>query len=121
MVFTFQKIPPGFGRPPGSNEEGGVSTSKATFFTELLHSESLCFFDPYLTRKFKGFSGGSDGKASVYNARDPGSKTRVQSLGWEIPLEKEVAIHSSTIAWKIPRTEEPGRLQSMGLQRVGHD
>ena len=46
---------------------------------------------------------------------------RVWSLGWEDPLEKEMAIHSSTIAWKIPRTEEPGRLQSMGLQRVGHD
>ena len=46
---------------------------------------------------------------------------RVQSLGWEDPLEKEMAIHSSTIAWKIPWTEEPGRLQSMGLQIVGHD
>ena len=45
----------------------------------------------------------------------------VRSLGWEDPLEKEVAIHSSTIAWKIPWTEEPGRLQSMGSQRVGHD
>ena len=48
-------------------------------------------------------------------------ETRVQSLGWEDPLEKEMAIHSSTHAWKIPWTEEPGRLQSMGLQRVGHD
>ena len=48
-------------------------------------------------------------------------ETRVQSLGWEEPLEKEMAIHSSTIAWKIPWTEEPGRLQSMGSQRVGHD
>ena len=48
-------------------------------------------------------------------------ETRVQSLVWEDPLEKEVAIHSSTIAWKIPWTEEPGRLQSMGSQRVGHD
>ena len=46
---------------------------------------------------------------------------RVQSLGREYPLEKEMAIHSSTIAWKIPWTEEPGRLQSMGSQRVGHD
>ena len=45
----------------------------------------------------------------------------VRSLGWEDPLEKEMAIHSSTIAWKIPWTEEPGRLQSTGLQRVGHD
>ena len=48
-------------------------------------------------------------------------ETWVQSLGWEDPLEKEMAIHSSTIAWKIPWTEEPGRLWSMGSQRVGHD
>ena len=48
-------------------------------------------------------------------------ETRVQSLGWEDPLETEMAIHSSTIAWKIPWTEDPGRLQSMGSQRVGHD
>ena len=48
-------------------------------------------------------------------------ETRVQALGWEDPLEKEMAIHSSTIAWRIPGTEEPGRLQSMGSQRVGHD
>ena len=48
-------------------------------------------------------------------------ETRVQSLGQEDPLEKEMAIHASTIAWKIPRTEELGRLQSMGSQRVGHD
>ena len=45
----------------------------------------------------------------------------VQSLGWEDPLEKEMATHSSILAWKTPWTEEPGRLQSMGLQRVGHD
>ena len=46
----------------------------------------------------------------------------VRSLGWEDPLlEKEMAIHSSTIAWEIPWTEEPGRLQSVGSQRVGHD
>ena len=48
-------------------------------------------------------------------------ETRVQSLGREDPLEKEMAIHFSTIAWKIPWTEEPGRLQSMGSQRVGYD
>ena len=46
-------------------------------------------------------------------------ETQVQSLGWENPLEKEMAIHSSTIAWKIPWKEEPG--MSMGLQRVGHN
>ena len=48
-------------------------------------------------------------------------ETRVRSLGLEDPLEKEMAIRSSTIAWKIPWTEEPGRLQSMGSQRVGHN
>ena len=48
-------------------------------------------------------------------------ETQVQALGWEDPLEKEMAIHSSTIAWKMPWTEEPGRLQSMGSQRVGQD
>ena len=48
-------------------------------------------------------------------------ETQVQSLGWEDPLEKEMAIHSSTLAWKTPWTEEPTRLQSMGPQRVGHD
>ena len=48
-------------------------------------------------------------------------KTWVRFLGWEDPLEKEMAIHSSILAWKIPWAEEPDRLQSMGLQRVGHD
>ena len=46
---------------------------------------------------------------------------RVQFLGWEDPLEKEMATHSSIVVWEIPWIEEPGRLQSMGLQRVGHD
>ena len=48
-------------------------------------------------------------------------ETWVRSLGGEDPLEKEMAIHSSTVAWKIPWTEEPGRLQSMWSQRVRHD
>ena len=56
---------------------------------------------------------GSDGSAML--------ETQVQSLGQEDPLEKEMATHSSTLAWKIPWTEEPGGLQSMGSQRVGHD
>ena len=60
--------------------------------------------------------GGSDGKASAYSAGD-----RVQSLGWEDLLEKEMATHSSILAWKIPWTEEPGRLLSMGSQRVRHN
>ena len=48
-------------------------------------------------------------------------ETWVQSLDWEDPLDKEMATHSSTLAWKIPWIEEPGRLQSVGSQRVGHD
>ena len=57
-----------------------------------------------------GFPGGSDGKVSACNAG-----------GGEDPLEKEMAIHSSTLAWKIPWMEDHDRLQSMGSQRVGHD
>ena len=48
-------------------------------------------------------------------------ETWVQSLGQEDPLEKEMAPHSSTLAWRIPWMEEPGRLQSMGSQRIGYD
>ena len=60
------------------------------------------------------FPGGSDGKASAYNAGDPGS---IPGSG-RFPGE---GTHSSILAWKIPWMEEPGRLQSMGWQRVGHD
>ena len=49
------------------------------------------------------------------------AETRVQSLGWEDPLEKGMATDSSILTWRIPWTEESGELQSMGLQRVGHD
>ena len=48
-------------------------------------------------------------------------ETQVQSLGWKDPLEKGTVTHCSILAWRIPCTEEPGRLKSMGLQRVGHD
>ena len=48
-------------------------------------------------------------------------ETTVRSLGWEDPLEKEMATHSSILAWRIPWKEEPGGLQSMGSQRVGHN
>ena len=48
-------------------------------------------------------------------------ETRVQSLGWEDPLEEGMEIHSNILAWRIPWIEEPGRLQSMGWQRVGYD
>ena len=62
------------------------------------------------------FPGGSDGKVSAYNVGDLGS-----ILGWEDLLEKAMATHSSILAWKIPWTEEPGGLQSMGSQRVRYD
>ena len=48
-------------------------------------------------------------------------ETQVPSLDWEDPLEEEMATHCSILAWRIPWTEEPGGLQSLGLQRVGHD
>ena len=48
-------------------------------------------------------------------------ESQVWSLGWEDPLEKEMVTHSSILAWRIPWTEKPGKLQSMGLQRVGHN
>ena len=63
----------------------------------------------------EGFPGGSDGKESTWM-----QETRVQSLGWEDPLEKGMATHSGVLAWRTPWTEEPGGLQSMQC-RVGHD
>ena len=51
----------------------------------------------------------------------PMQETQIPSLGWENPLEKEMAAHSSILAWDIPWTEELGRLSTMGSQRVGHD
>ena len=75
---------------------------------------SLSFYT-FLTYS-RGFPGGSEVKASAWNAGD-----RVQSQGREDPLEKEMATHSSTLAWRIPWREEPGRLQSMGSKRVGHN
>ena len=76
-----------------------------------------------------GFSGGTSGKESVCSCRmckrsgfDPWVRKMkwIRSLGQEDPLEKGIAIHSSTLAWRIPRREEPCRLQSMGSQRVRH-
>ena len=58
---------------------------------------------------------------SVVKNLPPMQEIWVQSLAWEDPLEKEMAIHSSVLAWEIPWKEETGRLQSMRLQRVGHD
>ena len=79
----------------------------------------MCFLDRNLTRNrisnVKFENGGSDSK----EVKPTMWETQVQSLGWEDLLEKEMATHSSTLAWKIPWTAEPGRLQSMGSsQRV---
>ena len=80
----------------------------------IVQFEAFLYLHPYLW--LKGFPGGSDGKASACNAGDPGS-----ILGWEDPLEKGMATHSSILALRIPWTEEPGRLQSMESQRAGHN
>ena len=69
--------------------------------------------DPYI---ITGFPGSSDSKESPAM-----EETWILSLGWEDSLEKDMATHSSILAWKIPWTEEPGRLQSMGSRRVGYD
>ena len=63
------------------------------------------------------FPGGSDGIKNPPAVQE----TQVQSLSWEDPLEKEMATRSGTLAWRIPWTEEPGGLQSMGSQRVRHN
>ena len=80
-------------------------------------SYALFSFFPFLaTPGSICFPGGSSGKESACNAGD-----RVQSKGLEELLEKELATHSSILAWRISWTEKPGGLQSMGSQRVGHD
>ena len=70
-------------------------------------------------KKERGFPEGSAGKEATYNSRDTGDVVR--SLIWEGPLEKEMATHSSILAWRISWTEEPGGLQSTGSQRVRRD
>ena len=70
------------------------------------------------TALFKGLPWWLSGKGSILL---PMQETCVQSLGGEDPLEKEMAPHSSILAWEIPWTEEPPRLQSMGSQRIRHD
>ena len=92
----------------------------------------LCYFIlfPYNERTSQRLPISSHNYHSIYIDFAGGSgikrlhtmwETRVQSLGWEDLLEKAMATHSSILAWQIPWMEEPGRLQSMGSQRVGHD
>ena len=96
------------GPPHGFNPEDAV-----------LFSENLCMLSfPYKYIFYNAYisPGGSYGKESACNA-----ETWVRFLGREDPLGKGMATYSSILAWRIPQTEELGRLQSMGLQRVGHD
>ena len=79
-------------------------------------SSSGCLGDRFCFSPVGGFPGGSDGKESACNVGDPGSIP-----GLDDPLEKEMATGSSVLVWKIPWMKEPGRLQSMGSQRVGND
>ena len=76
--------------------------------------------DMYYYPRFKDFPGGSMVK-NLPAVQDAMQDTRVRSLGWEDPLQKGMATLSSILAWRLPRTEEPGGLGSMGSQRVGHD
>ena len=80
----------------------------------FLFPESLCFSSTLGI--LDGFHGGSDSKESACNVGDLGSMP-----GSGRPLEKEMATHSSILTWRIPWTEDPGGLQSVGSQRVGHD
>ena len=98
------------------NTENRVLDLVVIYITEeLLHR----WLYPDFTVKagiIKGFPGGSDGKQSTYNVGHPGSIP-----GSEDPLEEETATHTSILAWRILCTEEPGGLQSVGLQRVRHN
>ena len=98
MGFSRQEYWSGLPFPsPGDLPDSGIEPVSPAF--PALQADSLP----------TEFSGSSDNKASACTAETP-----VCSLGREDPLEKEMAAHSSTLAWKIPWTEEPGRLQSMG-------
>ena len=77
-----------------------------------MHSNNKIY--PY---KNRGFLGGASGEEPAYQCR---RQTWVSSLGWEYALGEEMAAHSSILVWRIPGIEEPGRLQSIGSQRVRH-
>ena len=108
---------PGLGRPPGEGKGYPLQSSGLenpvdyTVHGVTKSRTRLSDFTFALVHP-----GGPDGKASACNAGDPAS-----ILGQEVPLEKEMVTHFSILAWKIPWLEEPGRLHTMGSQRVGHD
>ena len=84
------------------------------------HFEKHCSKSAELIQKRGCICGGASLVAQTVKSLPARQETRVQSLGWEDPLEKEMATHSSILAWEIPWTEEPGRLQSVGSRRVGN-
>ena len=95
-------------RIPWTEEPGGLQSMGS----QRVGHNWATFTHGYLC----GFPGGSGGKESACNV-----ETQVWPLGQEDPLKKEMATHSTILAWRIPWTENPGRLQSIGLQRVGND
>ena len=111
-LFYFHSIAPGLKHDHGLKwfrEEPARQWSRAPVFIKIY----------MLLGALQGFLGDSAVKNPP--AMQETQETRVQSLDWEDPLEKEMATHPSTVAWEIPWTEEPGGLQSTGLQRVRHD
>ena len=104
-------------KPPYKRQQSTHNSSLPSphFILRLTLSSLHTELSIYRKLKRAGLPGGSDSKELTYSAGD-----RVRSLGREDPLEKGMATHSSTLAWRIPWTEDPGRLQSMGLQRAGH-
>ena len=96
-------------------DEFALLQENIPYFFSPISSLFLVFF--FFLNPFRDFPGGSVVKNPSANA----GEMQVQSLRWEDPLEKEMASHSSILVWEIPWTEEPGRLQSVGSQRVEHD
>ena len=106
------------GMKPGSPKENRGNTAKDVFVITIplvTHLFLLCLETPCFLLH------GASLVAQTVKRLPAMRETQVRFLGREDPLEKEMAIHSRTLAWKIPWTEEPDRLQSMGSQRVGHD
>ena len=90
------------GYSPWNHKESDMTERLTHTFTDITHSQASLI-------------------AQLVKTLPAVQETQVRFLGWEDPLEKEMATHSSNLAWRIPWTEEHGRLQSMGSQRVGHD
>ena len=105
----FQKL-----APTGRHSLGHCPIPVSVDSIMLVSSYVWLYFIIGKTLHSVGFPGGSKNLPAMW-------QTWVQSLGWEDPLEKEIATHFSILPWKIPWTEEPGRLPSMGSQRVGHN